>query len=88
MEEVVQVEKVHRCNGSDERPSAAFKSAAGEVRFRQRDIADPDAEPRGENAVLVELPRWERLWRERQPQWRQHVEGVLVRGQLVGAGSQ
>ena len=66
MEEVVQVKKVHRGDGSaaDKQLSAA---AAGEIRLRQRDIADPDPEPGYvEDAVLVVLPGW-RLRRELKP---------------------
>ena len=92
MEEVVQVEEVHRGDGStaDKQPSAGTATAAGEIRLRQRNISDHDPEPRCEDAILVVLPRW-RLRRERKPQGRQqrqHVEGFLVgvRGQLIGAG--
>ena len=88
MEEVVQVKKVHRGDG----PAAANKqqpiSAAGEIRIRQRNIADPDPEP-GEDEIHVVLPG-RRLRRQHKPERtrrrKQHVEGVLVRGQLVGLG--
>ena len=83
MEEVVQVKKVHRGDG----PAAADKqlpfSAAGEIRLRQRNIADPDPEP-GEDTLHVLLPRQHKPERTRRR--KQHVEGVLVRGQLVELG--